>query len=894
MTAPAPETAGGGPPAYPAHWAADVVLRDGSVARLRPIRPQDADGVRRFHAGQSEDSIYLRFFAPLKELSARDLHRFTNVDYVRRVALVATVADAIIGIARYEQVDPSSAEVAFNVADSYQGRGVGSVLLEHLVSIAQEQGISNFVAEVLPQNQKMLNVFADTGYAVTNHYDDGVVYVSFRIEPTARSEQIRDRREHDSEAVSVRALLNPRSIAVVGAGRRAEAVGHRLLHNILTGGFAGSVFAVNAEAEQVQGLAGYARVSDISEPVDLAVLAVPPEAVLDVVGDCAEAGVRSLVVASGGFAETGPEGEERQAALLRIARTSGMRVVGPNSVGISNSAPEVGLNATLAAALPPPGGLGLFTQSGALGIAVLSWAARRHLGVSSFASAGNRVDVSGSDLMQYWLDDDRTLAVGLYLESMGNPRKFSRLARRLAARKPVIVLKAMVSTYNAPPGHRTRRTRVAPEAFEAMLRQAGVIRVDDLHQLFDVAQLVVHQPIPKGRRVAIVGNSPAMGALTAEACLSWGLQVAHGPVSVPTEVSVGQFADALAAAFADPHVDSVLACLIPPLVTSDTEMAAVVAERASDSDKTCVATFLGMRGRTRELSEGIPEEQAQQAVPAYAMPEDAVRALAAATEYGQWRARDWGSRVAPGGIDRESAERQVERVLQDCPAGRQLTPDEVTALLRAYGVEVWPAVPVVSADEAVEAAGRLGYPVVVKSLAPAMRHVMGFTGIRVDLNGPLAVREAFEALTDRLSAQQVPQLVVQRMAAEGVACVVGASEDELFGPVVTFSVAGPPGELLGDIGYRIPPLTDVDVSDLIGSVRAAPLLHGYRGATPVDDAALRDLVARVSVLTDELPELAGLALDPVVAHPLGVSVLGAEAHVAPARVRTDTDRRALS
>ncbi len=893
MTAPGPGATGSGSPGYPAHWEADVVLRDGGLAHLRPIRPRDADGVRRFHAGQSEESIYLRFFAPMEQLSDRDLNRFTNVDHVDRVAMVATVGDAIIGIARYDRIDPVSAEVAFNVADSYHGRGVGSLLLEHLVSIAQEHGISNFVAEVLPENRKMLNVFSDAGYAVTNHYDDGIVFVSFRIEPTAQSEQVRVRREHDSEAVSVRSLLSPGSVAVIGASRRADAAGHLLLHNIVTSGFTGAVFPVNPEAEVVQGLPAYARVSDIPQQVDLAVIAVPPEAVLDVVRDCARAGVPSVVVASGGFAELGAEGAVRQAALLRVARESGMRVVGPSSVGVSNSAPAVHLNATLAASLPPPGGLGLFTQSGALGIAVLSWAARRHLGVSSFVSAGNRIDVSGNDMMQYWLDDDDTLAVGLYLESMGNPRKFSRLARRLAARKPVVVVKAMVSSYNAPLGHRTRRTLMPPGAFEAMLRQAGVIRVDDLHQLFDVAQLLVHQPIPRGRRVAIVGNSAATGALTAEACISWGLEIVHGPVSLPTEVSGDQFAEALAAAFADPDVDSVLAALIPALVTSDTAMASVVADRAADSDKTCVATFLGMRGRTRGLSDGIPEEQTRRAVPAYALPEDAVRALAAATNYGQWRSRDWGSRVAPTGIHREAAEYLVAAVLKDAPQGRRLADEEVRALLHAYGVELERAVPVHSADAAVQAAELIGYPVVVKSVAPALRHTMGIAGIRVDLGNPVAVHDAFEALTGRLAPAD-RLLVVQRMAPDGVGCVVSAFEDALFGPVVSFSVAGPPSELLGDIGHRIPPLTDVDVAELIASVRAAPLLRGYRGAAPVDEAALRDLVARVSVLTDELPELSALELNPVLAHGRGISVLGAEAHVSPAQVRTDTDRRALS
>ena len=877
-----------------ARWEADVVLRDGSVAHVRPIRPDDADGIRRFHARQSPESIYMRFFAPIKQLSERDVQRFTHVDYVDRVALVATVRGEIIGIARYDKIDATTAEVAFNISDAFQGRGVGSVLLEHLAAIAHELGVGKFVADVLPQNRKMIGVFTEAGYEVEHHYDDGVIAVSFRIEPTEQSQAVRLAREHRAESVSMHSVLFPDSIAVVGASRRSDSIGHQLLHNVLAAGFTGRVHAVNTEALEVLGLESHAKVSDIPDEVDLAVVAVPAEAVLDVVRDCADAGVKALLVASAGFAEVGPEGEQRQRELLRTARDAGMRVIGPNSFGVINSHPAVRLNASLAPALPPPGTFGLFAQSGALGIAVLASAARRNLGVSVFASAGNRVDVSGNDFMQYWIDDADTHAVGLYLESMGNPRKFSRIARALALTKPVIVVKSGISSYGVPPGHRARPTRVPPQAFDAMLRQAGVIRVENIHQLFDVAQLVVHQPLPRGRRVAVVGNSDALGALTAEACVSWGLEVTHGPVSLPSEATAEMFAQTLDAAFADGEVDSVLTCFIPPLVTLDAEVVDAVADAAAQSDKPCLATFLGMRGVTEALSDKeFDEHGRRRAVPAYSMPEDAVRALAAATKYGEWRARDQGQRVAPVGIDRAAAEALVNSVLTQSPEGRALTPEEVTALLAAYGISLWPTVPVATADEAVAAAGHMGYPVVVKSVAPAVRHQPGMGGVRVDLHTAASVREAFAALKDRLAALSANSLVVQKMATPGVSCVVSTTEDPLFGPVVSFSVAGPPTELLGDLGHRIPPLTDVDVSDLISSVRAAPLLHGHRGATPVNRAALADLVARMSVLADELPEVASLVLNPVIAHPGGVDVVGAEATVAPPPVRKDTDRRAL-
>ncbi|HEV7172932.1 GNAT family N-acetyltransferase [Pedococcus sp.] len=881
------------PPGYPARWEADVVLRDGSVAHLRPITPADAEAVHRFHAGQSDESIYLRFFAPLRRLSDRDVTRFTNVDYHDRVALVATVHGQIIGIGRYDRITPTTAEVAFNISDAYQGKGIGSVLLEHLAVIAWEAGVEEFTAEVLPQNRKMISVFSDAGYEVDRRFEDGVVTLRFKIQPTERSEAVRLSREHRAESVSMHSVLFPDSIAVVGASRRTDSIGHHILSNIQAGGFNGTVYAVNREAMEVLGLHSYAKVSEIPEEVDLAVVAVPAEEVPDVVADCARAGVKTLLVLSAGFAEAGPAGQELQTRLLAAARGAGMRVLGPNSFGVINNHPAVRLNASLAPELPPPGRMGLFAQSGALGIAVLASAARRGLGISVFASAGNRVDVSGNDFMQYWIDDQDTDVVGLYLESMGNPRKFSRIARRLASTKPVIVVKSGVSSYGVPPGHRARPTRVRPEAFDAMLRQAGVIRVENVHQMFDVAQLLAHQDLPKGNRVAIVGNSDALGALTAEACISWDLEVAHGPVSLPSEARGEQFAEALAAAFADPEVDSVVTCFIPPLVTLDEEVASAVRDAAAAGQKPCLATFLGMRGVVERLS-GTREDGQLRAVPAYAMPEDAVRALAAATRYAEWRARDRGVPVRPVGIDREAAEAVVERVLAEAPEGRRLEPPEVTELLGAYGIEVWPSVPVGSVEDAVRAADGLGYPVVLKSVAPSLRHQPGLSGIRVDLGSAGQLREAYATLHDRLAPLAANEFVVQRMANPGVSCVVRTDEDPLFGPVVSFSIAGPPTELLGDIGHRIPPLTDVDVSDLISSVKASPLLHGHRGAAPVHRAALADLIARASVLADNLPDVASLVLNPVNAHPGGVDVLDAEIVLSAAPRRKDPGRRSLT
>ncbi|MFP5336318.1 MAG: GNAT family N-acetyltransferase [Actinomycetes bacterium] len=882
---------------YPEHWEADVVLRDGGTAHLRPITPQDAAALQRFHVAQSPESTYLRFFAPMPRLSDKDLQRFTHVDHRDRVAIIALVGDEIIGVGRYDRMDARQAEVAFNIADAHQGRGLGSVLLEHLAVAALENGIHRFVAEVLPQNRKMVTVFRDAGYEVTHHFDDGVVSLAFDIDPTERSRAVMEAREHRAEANSLRAVLTPRSVVVVGASRTPESIGGRLLRHLVEGGFTGPVFAVNPEAFELQGVQSYAYVHEVPGPVDLAVVAVPADAVVDVVRQCASVGVKGVVVVSSGFAETGEEGLARQREVVRVARANGMRVVGPNSFGLLNTDPAVRLNASLAPQWPPAGRLGLFSQSGALGVAVLSSAARRGLGVSSFVSAGNRADVSGNDCMQYWEEDPATSVVGLYLESIGNPRKFSRVARRLARSKPVVVVKSGVSGYGVPPGHAVRTSRAPREALDAMLRQTGVIRVENLHQLFDVAQLLVHQPLPAGDRVGVVGNSDAMAALVAEAAVSWGLTVGAEPVTLHPEAGAAEFREALEAAFGDDRLDAVVVCFIPPLAVVDVEVVETLREVSARSDKPAVACILGMRGVTDVLvGSNTPgfEPSVERALPAYPTPEDAVRALVAAVRHGQWRRRPAGQRVDPGGVDRGRARELVERLLDgvEHPAGMRPGPQDVSDLLACYGIRTWPSAYVQTGAEAVEAADRLGWPVVLKTTDDRLRHRAELGGVRLDIDNPLELRGHVDELTERLGGR--PTFVVQTMAAPGVACVVRTMEDALFGPIVSFGLAGDASDLLGDVAHRIPPLTTVDVADLVRSVRAAPRLFGYRGAPALDVPSLEDLIARVSCLADDLPEVADLELNPVMVLPEGLAVAGAAARLAIPPGRTDAGRRSLS
>jgi len=734
-----------------------------------------------------------------------------------------------------------------------------------------------------------------------------VLEVSFDIDPTERSMDVMRAREQRAEARSMLALLSPSSVVVVGASRTVGSVGHRLLEDLVTGGFQGRVHAVNADAgadggDVLLGVPVVRSVRDLPGPVDLAVVAVPPAAVVQAVTDCAAQGVRGLVVVSSGFAETGEEGLARQREMVRIARANGMRVVGPNSFGVLNTDPAVRLNASLHQQMPPAGRFGLFSQSGALAVTVLTSVQRRGLGVSTFVSAGNRADVSGNDCMQYWMDDEATSVVGLYLESVGNPRKFSRVARALSRRKPVVVVKSGASGFGVPPGHAVRASRVPFEAVDNMLRQAGVIRVENVHQLFDVAQVAVQQPLPEGARIAIVGNSDALGTLAADACVSWGLQVAHGPTAVHPEAGVEEFTAALARAYADPDVDAVVASWMPPTATRDAAaaVAEAVARTAGAGGKTTVTCFLGARSITSATAvdtTGAGGDAGLQVsrttvVPSFPTPEDAVRALAAVVRYAEWRRRDPGHLAAPPGVDLPAARAVVEEALAEHPGGVCLGRAATARLLAAAGVPLLPRAEVTGVEEAVAAAERLGWPVALKTVGEELAGRQDLRGVRLGLATPDALRSAMQEMREALGANACT-LAVQTMAGLGVACEVRSTEDPLFGPVVSFGVEGDPVDLMGDIGYRIPPLTEVDVADLVRSVKAAPKLFGHRGAPPLDVDALEDVVARVAVLADAVPEVAVLRLAPVLVAEHGATVLDAVVELAAPQSRADPDRRTL-
>ncbi len=919
---------GGDDADYPGSWEADVVLRDGSTTHVRPIRPDDADALQAFHVAQSEASTYLRFFAPLERLPDRDLARFTRVDHRDRVALVAVTGDdAIIGVARYDRVAPGEAEVAFNIADAHHGRGLGSVLLEHLAAAARERGIRRFTAEVLPQNGRMIAVFREAGYSLQQHMEDGVVTVRFDIDPTDRSLAVMMAREHAAEARSVQGLLTARSVVVLSSpaaapgsldDRRAE----RALADLVAGGGrgdqpedrTGAVTVARGDERPVEvHVVGRARpadgpddprvrywdrLDDVPGPVDLAVLALPAAEAVVAVRALGRLGARGVVVLSGGYAEQGPTGLALQRALLRAAHAAGLRVIGPRSYGFLSHAAGGLLNASLTEDPPPAGRIGLFCQSASTAVSILGSVRRRHLGLAHLVSAGNRADVSGNDLMQFWQDDDTTDVVALYLESIGNPRKFSRVARRLATAKPVVVVTAGRSGHVVPPGHAVRPTQTSRHTLQEVMRRSGVVLVDNTHQMLEVAQLFALQPLPPGRRAAVVASSSAMASLVSEALGAAGFTVTRAPAILHEDADDAKVERTFAEVYADPGVDVVVTVHVPTVGPRDDRVAQALARHAAGSGRTSVACLLGLHGATPELT--APDaDGALRTVPAYTTPEDAVLALGQSARYAAWRAADRGRLVAPEGIHARTARRRVAGWLDEAGSREslELGPERTAELLGLAGVEVFESVGVHDADEAVAAARRLGWPVALKSTVPALRHRSDLGGVRLDVHDEAELR-ADVAQVLALAEGRAPEpgrapLEVQAMAPHGVACVIRSAEDPLFGPVLGFGLGGDTTDLLGDVAWAVPPLTDVDVADMVRAPRSSPRLFGYRGVPPLDVAALEDVLARVSVLADQLPELLHLELNPVVVAEHGAYVLGATARVGVAATRADGPRRAL-
>lgn len=891
-----------GPGVYPAHREADVVLRDGQTVHIRPVRAEDEGALMAFLCGLSEESRVMRFFsAPTPAALAEMARRWSRVDYVRRFAFVAiSGADGrIVGHALYEALeDEGIAEAAFAVADDFQGRGLGTILLGHLAEVASAHGIREFVAYVLSENQRMLEVFRESGFPVHVRVSgtEAVVTLPTSLSPEALERF--DRREQVAARNALRAFFAPRAIAVVGASRHRGTIGGELFHNLLTYGFPGPVYPVNPAADVVQSVPAYPTVEAIPGPVDLAVVAVPAAEVLPVAEQCARKGVRALVVISAGFAETGEEGRARQVELVRTCRAAGMRLIGPNCMGIVNTDPQVRLNATFAPSPPPAGRVGFLTQSGALGLAIIEYAGALGLGLSTFVSVGNKADISGNDLLNYWETDPATDVILLYLESFGNPRKFSRIARRVGRSKPIAAVKSGRSPAGAraTSSHTGALIAASDVTVDALFRQTGVVRTDTLEELFDVAALLVHQGPPAGRRVAIITNGGGPGILCADACEAEGLEVpplapetqdrlragllphasVQNPVDMVAAATPDHYRHAISVVAADPGVDALIVIFVPPLVTRPEEVARAIVDATASlrGSKPVLTVFMSARGIPAALQAGDVR------IPSYAFPEAAAIALARAARYGEWRGRPL---EAPPRLDDVRREDARALVLSALARGEGwLPPQEVAALLGAYGLPLAAQRVAATAEEAGVAAALLEGPVALKAFGPEIVHKTDLGAIRLDLRGREEVRAAAEAVAAQLASRGITPsgFLVQAMAPPGVEMIVGVVSDQHFGPVVACGAGGTLVEVLKDVSVRLTPLTRSDAAEMVRELRTFPLLTGFRGQPPADVPALEDILLRVSALAEDLPQVAELDLNPVIVHPRGATVVDARIRVA--------------
>jgi acetyl coenzyme A synthetase (ADP forming)-like protein len=871
---------------YPAVWEGDVVLADGGTVHLRPIRHSDGPLIQDLHSRLSPETVYRRFFSPKPELPPDLLEYLVHVDYVDRMAVVAVLGERIIAVARYDRFPGSSqAEVAFVVDDAHQGRGLGTLMLEHLVVIARTRGISRFVAETLPENQAMLAVFLNAGFEVSRRFGGGLVDVEFPIAPTPQSERAADDRDRSAVAHSIGRLLRPRSVAVIGASREPGTIGHELVRNLLAAGFQGPVLPVNSRAAHVAGVYAFPTLDDIPIPVDLAVVSVPADAVEDVVAQCARKGVTGLIVISAGFGETGAEGRAAERRLVDVAHGNGMRMIGPNCMGVVNTNPGVRLNATFAPTTPALGRVGFLSQSGALGIAVLAEADARGLGVSTFVSVGNKADVSGNDLLLYWEDDPDTDVILLYLESFGNPRKFARIAPRIAQRKPIVIVKGGRTGAGARAASSHTAAMASPDAVvDALFRQAGVTRVNTLEQLFDVAQAFAHQPLPAGKRVAIVGNGGGPGILAADAAEGAGLQVpelaestqeqlrsflppaaaVRNPVDIVASGSPEALERSLAVVLDDDGVDAVVAVYVPPLPGRDEEMIAAIGRAsAARPDKPVLANLLA--GPTAI-------EVGGRRVPVFRFPESAVLALARMAELAAWRGRSVGVIPPADDLDHDGVRAIVDAHLSTHPEGGWLPAADGFELMNRAGIPVVPAVRATSAAEAAKVADSLGYPVALKGSGSELIHKTELGAVRLDLANASAVTAAVDDMRARLG-DRLESVIVQPMVPRGVELIAGITHDESFGPLVLVGAGGTTAELLADRTLHLTPLTDADASRMIRSLRSAPLLFGFRGAEPADVDAVERLLIRLGQLGDRVPEIAELDANPVIVGPSGLVVV---------------------
>ncbi|MGN6693337.1 MAG: bifunctional acetate--CoA ligase family protein/GNAT family N-acetyltransferase [Aquihabitans sp.] len=851
---------------YPSRWESEVVLSDGGTMALRPIRPDDAERIVAFHERQSPESIYFRFFSPRPRLSERDLERFTRVDYIDRMAFVGLIGDELVGVARYDRHRArSDAEVAFFIDDAHHGRGMATVLLEYLAEAAREAGISGFTASVLPQNRKMLGVFTQAGFTASSRFEDGVIEVQLSIEPTPEALAAIEVRAGVAEARSVSRLLRPTSIAVVGASRTPGTIGHQVFHQLVSRGFHGPVYPVNREADYVASVRAWRSVLDVPGELDLAIVCVPADEVLRVAEECAYKRVQGLVVLSAGFADRDEAGEADEIELVTYARRHGMRLIGPNALGIINTDPTVSMHATFVPVDPIAGRVGLVAQSGVIGAAIIDAARQMGLGVSSFVAVGNKADVSSNDLLRYWQDDPCTDVVMCYLESFGNPSKFTRTARVLSLHKPVVAVKVGGSAAD----HWVEPDAWPPDATAAaLLEQTGIIRVDNLTQMLFTANVLDSQPLPQGNRVAVLTNSWGPAWLAVDALKAAGLQP-HEPVDLSNEAAPEDFEAALTGIYQRGDVDAVLVIYAPAIRAHYRRVGAALRAAARGADAvTTVACMLGEHGPDLLRDDDV-------AIPEFPFPEEAALAMGRVARYAAWRSQPVGVLTELTDEQRVQARTLVDGWLD----GERLwlDPLESEQLLHCAGLIPAPQALVETAEEAVDAARRLGFPVALKASGLDRLSKTEAGGVSLDVHGDDEVRHAYERMEALLGPAMHPA-VVQVMVPEGVECRVGIYRHHVLGDVLTLGPGGAAVERVAKEALQILPLTDADADRLIDGSVLAPLVaeHG-----PAARAALIDLLCRLAALADAIPEIVAVRLNPVLVVDGSAAITDARIALAP-------------
>ncbi len=865
-----------------------MILRDGSVADVTAALPADRDAVHRFFRDLAPESLHRRFLTwrlPPDEI----LDRFSEApDSARALTLLARrqigTDRHIIAIPSYGASTADTAEVSVAVDDRFHGKGLATAMLERLAARATAAGFTRFEATTLSDNAEMLDVFRDSGFTVRSRAETGCLEIELLLTSSADATRAAERREHVASVASLKPMLAPRAVAVVGASRTRANIGRRILQG-LAGTFTGPVFAVHPNASAIDGVKAVPSARDLPPGVDMAVIAVPPDQVPQVVDNCAAAGVKALVVVTAGFAETGAEGRARQDALVAKARGYGMRLLGPNGMGLFNLDPQVRLHASFSPIVPPAGHVAFSSQSGALGIAILDLASQRGVGLSAFVSVGNKADVSSNDLLEYWEDDPNTRVVLLYLESFGNPRRFSRIARRVSRTKPIVALKAgRTPAGSRAAGSHTAALATADTATDALFQRTGVIRVDTIDEMFDLAACLDAQPLPRGPRVAVVTNAGGPGILAADACVAAGLTLVDLSAEttrrmrafLPSTASVGnpidmvasaggaEFRQAVETAMTADETDSLIV-IFTPVDRSKTDeilagiQAGIASARAAGARDQPVLACLMAEAQLPRLTAGA------ETIPGYRFPENAARALANALAYSRWRARPAGLFWSFDDLRVDEARAICRRAMAARGAG-WLTHDEVQGVLRAFGLPLVPTALAHTADEAATLAAVLGFPVAAKMSSLRIQHKTDSGGVQLNLSNAQEVRQAF---ADLKAIADVDAVVIQPMVKGGLELTVGIAPDPVFGPVVGFGIGGVDVELVGDVRFRVAPLTDHDADDLLREIRGARLLQGYRGRPGADMDALRELLLRVSRLAEDVHEIAELDLNPVIAFPPG-------------------------